>query len=151
VNQLRKHGSFFLVSKKEVQDARAAIESDQLDPVSLAKAAGADVALRAKVLEFEALERQGYREEDIEDSLYEKETGKKTRKNLYKVKSLDGSVKFELVFTEVESREERRAIAAASDRMEAEGKTAAVRIAPKLAFLEMLSNRAFEEFFKEHR
>ena len=68
VNQLLDRGSFELVNKRELQAARDHVDSAAGDWNAVARKAGADLALRAKVLEFSADTRDCYSSEEIEDS-----------------------------------------------------------------------------------
>lgn len=166
VNQLVKHGSFELIGKREVERAKARHDVRPDDWAAVAKAAGADLALVARVQEFKADEHEGYSTETVYDEQLAEERGEDaaTTERVYKVRAIDGSVKVELEFQEYlkPSDEEeqsspdvsryiaRRGIAEATDRVVAEGKSSAAYLPPKLRFLEDLANRAFVKFFKDY-
>ena len=152
INQLSLRGTFILVSQEDLETAKASPAQDPTDWKGLAKRAGADFALRAKVLNFDADERQGYSEETVEDSVIAEEQGEENAKttHLYKVKSLTGHVKVQLDFTDVKSSETRSAVAEAKDITTEEGKTQAAHLPPRLRYLENLSNQAFAKFFDQY-
>ncbi len=154
VNQLVRTGYFELVSKQDLQSARVSVDVDSSQPLAVARKAGADYALLAKVLAFDAIEKQGYSEEKVHDSQLEQETGNGETTRVYKVKQLDGHVAVELKFTDVHSSkqgETRSAIAEKSDQITAESKNEAAHLPPRLRFLEKLSNEAFQEFFEKYK
>ncbi len=152
VNELLKRGTFELVSKEEIAAARAEPEQDPTDLIGIAKRTGAQASLRIKVLEFLSEEKQGYSEQEIEDSYLEKERGKSDKKNtrLYKVKALDSKVQYQIelrdltqepnpIFTDTIEKK---------SRIEAdESKGRAARLPPRLRVLESLSQAAFVDFF----
>lgn len=156
VNQLIKNGSFILISKQEIELARKAPEQDPLDWKGISRRAGADYALKTKVLKFDADVHEGYSEEIVDDSQMAEERGEEGRrvKRLYKVKAMRGAVQFQMDFTGVSeglSQESRSGIAEASEEVKVEWNRAATHLPPKLRFLETLSNRAFEDFFKKYQ
>lgn len=153
INQLTQRGTFILVNKKDLQKVRDRADQDATDWQGLAKRAGADIALRAKTLEFEAEEHQGYSEEEVYDSQLAQERGEKEghTKRLYKVKSLEGRVRVELSFQYLnESKDLRVAVAEATETETVEEKERAAVTSPKLRFLETLSNKAFSDFFERY-
>ena len=150
INQLVKRGTFELVSKGAVETARTDISQDPMNWKGLAKRAGADLALRVKVEEFKAEENAGYSKEEVYDSQLAEENGTDGKtERIYKVKSLDGKVRFNLGFTDLSKNETRFGTAEAAERVEENARTRAVHLPPKLRFLEKLSNQAFEEFFEK--
>jgi hypothetical protein len=154
VNQLVRTGYFELVSKQDLQAARVAVDVDSSNPMAVARKAGADYALIAKVLAFDANEKQGYSEEKVHDSQLEQETGNGETTRVYKVKRLDGHVAVELDFTDVRSQEKgetRSAVAEKTEQVTSEAKTEAAHLPPRLRFLEKLSNEAFQEFFEKYK
>lgn len=154
VNQLMRTGYFELISKQDLQSARVAVDVDSSNPLAVAKKAGADYALLAKVLTFDAQESKGFSEEKVHDSQLEQETGKGETTRVYAVKRLDGHVAVELDFTDVQSAgkgETRTAVAEKSEQITAEAKTEAAHLPPRLRFLEKLSNDAFHEFFEKYK
>lgn len=154
VNQLVRTGYFELVSKQDLEAARVAVDVDSSKPLAVARKAGADYALTAKVLAFDAVEKQGYSEEKVHDSQLEQETGNGETTRVYKVKSLDGHVAVELDFTDVRPSEKgdvRSAVAEKSEQVTAEAKDEAAHLPPRLRFLEKLSNDAFQEFFEKYK
>jgi hypothetical protein len=154
VNQLVRTGYFELVSKQDLQAARVAVDVDSSNPIAVARKSGANYALIAKVLAFDANEKQGYSEEKVHDSQLEQETGNGETTRVYKVKRLDGHVAVELDFTDVRPKEKgetRSAVAEKTEQVTAEAKTEAAHLPPRLRFLEKLSNEAFQEFFEKYK
>lgn len=158
VNQLIKHGSFELVSKQEVDEARHAPSQDPTDWIGIARRAGADYALKAKVLEFDATERQGVSSEKVEDPRLEQDMGPFMKKGekvdqLYKVKSLTGKVRVQLDFAKTDEKDPdlRTGIAEATDVVTVEAKKQAAHLPPRLRFLEQLENKAFAGFFEQYK
>ncbi len=156
VNQLVKAGTFELISKQDLEAARTKPDTDLTDKLEIARAAGADYALTAKVLEFDGTTREGYSKETVEDSQLAAERGEKERmtERVYKVKSLTGKVRVELTFVpagEKDSPDRRSAVAEADEVVTAEARTGAARLPPKMRFLEELTNKAFARFFETYR
>lgn len=156
VNQLMKHGSFELVPRNEIDQARRDPDIDPSSAWQVAKRAGADVALTARVLEMRATEREGYSAVEEEDSQLAAERGRKRGKarRLFKVKTLEGEVKVELRFRDVaggEKGDERHAVAFASDIAEASAEKSAIHLPPRLGFLEQITQRAFADFFRQYQ
>jgi hypothetical protein len=158
INQLIKNGSFDLVSKQDVEEARKNVNQDPTDWVGIARRAGADYALRAKMLEFDATERQGYSSEQVDDSQMKQDMGQfmkddEKTERLYKVKSLVGKVRVQLDFSKTDPQDPdlRSAVAEASDSVTVEGKSEAAHLPPKLRFLEKLENEAFAKFFEQYK
>lgn len=155
VNQLVKRGTFTLVPKSDVQAARTAAEQDLADWRGIARRAGADVALRARVLDFKADEKSGYVLRKVEDSQLAAERGESARmaEREVPIRSMDGLVRVELEFTELAKpdAEPRKAEAKATDHVEADAHETAIHLPAKMSFLEKLSNRAFEAFFEEFK
>ena len=168
VNQLSKTGSFFLIPKEEIQKIRTLPDVDSTQWKTIAKKAGADYALRIRVLEFKAETREGYSKDRVEDSQFAAERGENEKQveRVYKVRSLTGRVKYELEFTPVSDQvlgasghsenpaptyDVRRATIGAEDTEVAEAKTRSIHLSPPLRFLERLTNLAFERFFKDYQ
>lgn len=151
VNQLLQKGTFLLVSKQDVETARSAPEQNPMDWLGLAKRAGADYALRAKVLKFDAQEHTGYSSEEVYDSQLAEEQGTdgKTQR-VFKAKAIDGHVQVQLDFTNVLDSDNRSAVAEAKDRVEGDAKKSSIHLTPRLRFLENLSNKAFKDFFDRY-
>ncbi len=152
VNQLMANGSFFLISKEDVNKAKKAHDLDPRDWMGLAKRVGADYALRAKVIEFAADTQEGFSKIEVEDSQLAAERGEKERKTERVVKAarLDGRVKVELEFTAASDGDRRIAVAEAEDQVSQEADKGAIHLPPKLRFLETLTNKAFKEFFDRY-
>ncbi len=152
INQLLQRGTFTIASKQEVEKARASHEINPLNWRAVAKKAGADYALRAKILEFDADTHEGYSEEEVEDSQLAKERGDDGKtKRIYKVKSMEGKVKVELEFTSLTDNDNRSGIASSSEKLVEEEKDGAIHFPPKMRFLEKLTNTAFHRFFEENQ
>lgn len=151
VNQLRQRGTFLLLPKQDIEAVRGQPDLNPTDWKELARRAGAEYALRAKVLQFDADTREGYNEEEIEDSQLEAERGDGRTKRLFKVKSLTGQVRIELEFTELTTSDTRVGIAEAHDEVRAEARASAAHLPPKLRFLEKLANEAFRAFFDRYQ
>jgi hypothetical protein len=158
INQLLKQGTFEIISKQDLAKARNAPGQDPRDWTGIAKAAGADYALKAKVLNFDSEVHDGYSNVEVDDSEMAAEMGEKARKTqrLYKVKKLDGNVRVQLDFAHLESRESkdadlRSAVAQAEDHFTADEQAGAIHLPPRLRFLETIANQAFSKFFADYR
>jgi hypothetical protein len=151
INQLVQKGTFDLVSKRAVETARTAPEQNPMDWKGIAQKAGADYALRAKVLQFEAETHEGYSTETVYDSQLAEEHGTDGKtEQVFKAKSLEGHVQVELSFTQIANQETWSQVAEAQDRVEASARTSSIHLPPKLRFLEDLTNKAFREFFERY-
>jgi len=152
VNQLVDKGTFILVNKNDLDQARAKPNQDPMDWKGVAKAAGADLALRAKVLQFDADENEGYSSEKEKDSQLAEEQGDDGEtEHLYKVKSLEGRVRVSLEFTDLNTGDVRSAVAEDEQKVVADAKSSAVHLPPRLRFLEGVANKAFDRFFQEYQ
>lgn len=155
VNQLVKRGTFVLVSKQEIDEARTSVGADTSDWKAFAKAAGADIALRARVIQFDATTHEGYSSEVVEDSQMAAERGEDHRmvEKRFKVKALRGKVQVELQFATLRGEDAgdlRYAIAQASEDVTESANKSAIHLPPKLRFLEKLTNQAFAKFFDQY-
>jgi hypothetical protein len=150
INQLTNRGTFYLVSKEDVEAARVAYQQDPSDWKGIAKRAGADYGLIARVLEFKTVQNVGYNHVKTEDSEMEKETGNAETDNLVKVKSLTGTVKFELQFADLQANDTRTGVVEKSNVVTADESKGGIHLPPRLRFLEDLSNEAFHEFFDKY-
>lgn len=154
INQLVRTGTFEIISKQDIQAIRAQPDVDPTDWETIARRAGADYALRAKVLQFTADTHKGYSEEKVHDSQLEEETGNGDTTQIYKVKRMDGRCQVELQFTDLSPKgngEVRTAIADRSQSVTAEAKESAAYLPPPLRFLEGLCNDAFHDFFEKYK
>ncbi len=153
VNQILQKGTFILVPKQDVEAAKVAVGQSPLDWKGIAKRAGADDALRVRVLNFDAITHSGYSEEEVEDSQLAEEEGVSEAKteDVYKVKSLTGHVRFDLEFTDLQTGETSDATAEATDKVVSSAKDSAIHLPPKMGFLEKLSNQAFKRFFDQYQ
>lgn len=153
INQVQQKGTFILISKQDLARAREEADLEATDWKGIARRAGADVALRVRVLKFIAESHEGYSSETVEDSELEAEQGKSAAKSerLFKVKSLDAEVAVKLEFTDLKSDEVRSAVAQAQDQAKGDARQGGIQLPPRLRFLEKLSNRAFEKFFDTYR
>lgn len=160
VNQLVRDGTFELVNKKEVDKARTLPDVSPTDWKEMARRAGADLALKARVLEFKADDHEGWTRVDREDSVLAAEQGESARKSkqLVRAKSLEGSVKVELSFTDLRALgsaegagETRSAIAEATETVSSDQSKGPIQLPLRMRFLEKLVNRAFAEFFEKYR
>lgn len=150
VNQLRARGTFELLPQSAVNAARTAHDIDSTSDAAVARRAGAELSLRARVLKFSAEEREGYDAVVEEDSQMEAETGNAQTKRVFKVATLLGTVEVELRFQDLETSEVRVATAKAEKSTYAESKYKAGHLPPKLGFLEGLANEAFRDFFERY-
>lgn len=153
INQLIKSGDFEIIGKRELEQARQGTAIDPMDWRQLARAAGADYALRIDVQRFDAPVREGFSTEKVYDSQIAEERGKANGEieRVYRVRRLDGSVQFALAFTDLVTGDTRTATAQAERQVLAEARSEAAHLPPRLRFLEELSNQAFAEFFKRYR
>lgn len=154
INQLMKRGSFVLIPKEDVEKARLAPTQDPTDWQGIARRAGAEVALRMKILQFDADTREGYSSEEVKDEILAKERGDDGKaERLYKVKAMDGTVKVEVQYADLrkDPPDVRTGIAQASDKVQAEARTTSAHLPPKLRFLENLANEAFAKFFEQYK
>ena len=160
VNQLVRDGTFELVSKQEVDKARTLPDVSPTDWQEMARRAGADLALRARVLEFKADDHEGWTRITREDSVLAAEQGEAARKSkpLVRARSLEGSVKVELTFTDLRvtgardgAGETRSAVAEASETVSSDQSQGPIQRPLRMRFLEKLVNRAFAEFFEKYR
>ncbi len=152
VNQLIKNGTFILLPKQDVDAARVSVDQDSTDWKGVAKRAGAEVALRARVLKFDATTSEGYSSEIVDDSQMAEERGEDARKveQLYKVKAMKGDVQVELQFATLSDGDIRYAVAEYQEEVKAEGNKGGIHLPPKLGFLEKLTNEAFARFFHKY-
>jgi len=152
VNELIKRGTFELINKREVEAARVRFDQDPTDWRGIAKRAGAEVAMRASVLKFSADENQGYSSVKEFDDQLAAERGKDEgeTERLYKVRSMKGEVSVNLEFTDLATGESRDGDAHAEETVQADAKSEAIHLPPKLRFLEQLAQKAFERFFEEN-
>jgi hypothetical protein len=151
INQLTERGSFEILSKQQIELARSYFAQDPSDWQGIAKRAGADYALKARVLEFESDEKEGYSKEVIEDSQMKAETGDGKSERLYKVKALNGKVKVELQFADLAKSDIRTGIAEETAQALADEKTGAAHLPPRLSFLSGLLEKAFHRFFERYQ
>ena len=150
VNQLVQHGSFILVGKQEIQKAQDSHDYKPGDWKDLTKRVGADYALRAKILAFDADIHEGYDKAETEDSQLEAETGNGKTEQVYKVKVMDANIRVQLDFIRMFDDATRSGVAEGQDFVRAEAKSEAIHLPPKLRFLETLANKAFKEFFERY-
>jgi hypothetical protein len=150
INQLTSRGTFILVSKEDVEAARVAYQQDPSDWKGIAKRAGADYGLVARVLQFQTVQNVGYNHVTVEDSEMEKETGNAETDNLVKVKALTGTVKVELQFADLQVNDVRTGVVEKSRTVTADESKGGIHLPPRLRFLEDLSNEAFHEFFDKY-
>ncbi len=152
INQLVKRGSFVLVNKKDVEAARVDVKVDARNDAQVATHAGAEIALRAKVIEFDGEVHEGHSTERVYDEQLAAERGEKegTTDRLYKVKRLDGKVKVELTFIDLKNSDTRVGIAEAVESTEGDERKGAIHLPPVLRFLEKVANTAFQNFFEKY-
>jgi len=155
INELIKRGTFILVPKNEVDQARNAPDVDPTDWRAIAERAGSDIALRARIARFDAETKEGYSAEEVYDSQLAKERGKKEGKTnrLFKVKSMKGVVEVELEFADARSKTDasfRKGTAAHEETVSADAKSGSIHLPPKLRFLEGLARQAFRKFFEQY-
>ncbi len=151
INQIRKRGTFVLVSKKDVSTARVAFDQDPTARLEIAKRAGADLALVMDVRRFSAEVRKGFDRNREYDSQMAEDRGENEAEvdRLIPVHTMEGEVQFDLAFMPVDGSEPKQGEAAASRSITERAKDAAIHLPPKLRFLEELSNEAFEKYFEQ--
>jgi hypothetical protein len=151
INQLVQRGTFILISKQEVDAAQKAPDQDPMDWRGIATRAGADYALQAQVLQFEAPIQEGYSTREVQDSQLAEEMGTDGKtQQVFKAKSLNGHVRIQLTFTRLIDGETKTAVAEAEEKIEANSQSSSIRLPPQLRFLEDLSNKAFRKFFDQY-
>jgi hypothetical protein len=156
VNNLQREGSFELISKEELQQAKTAPDVDTSDDQALGRKLKADYVLRIRALNFDASERQGYDRVKMEDSQLAAERGESARmtQRLVKVKSLTGTVALKIRFTPVagagQEPASREATQTVTDTVRATEEKGAIRLPEKMSFLSRLTQRALDEFFKQY-
>jgi hypothetical protein len=152
VNQLVKRGSFILISKKEIEDARTAPDQNPADWEGIAQRAHADVALRAIVQKFQAETTDSSTRETVIDSQYAQEQGNDGKmERVVPVKTLSGEVQVELQWTSLAQNQTVSGIAEAKNSIEEKARTSAIHLPPRLRFLETLTQEAFSKFFDRYR
>lgn len=152
INQLVRTGNFVIISKQDLQAAKLAPDVDPSNIKAVAQRAGADFALTAKVLSFDADTRMGYDAIKVEDSQLEAETGDGKTEQIYKVRQLSGHVKVQLEFADLSGKSPGKSgIAERSGQVTQEAKDSAAHLPPRLRFLEDLSNQAFHDFFETYQ
>lgn len=150
INQLTQRGTFIILPKQEVEAARVQFQQDPSNWKGVAQRAGADFALKARVLEFKSDEHVGYSKETINDSQMEAETGEGKTERLYKVKSLTGSVRVELQFADVATGDTRVGVSEKQGEAVADERNGAAHLPPRLGFLTGLLEKAFHDFFDRY-
>jgi TolB-like protein len=151
INQLTRNGTFIIVSKEDVEAARIQFQQDPSDWKGIAKRAGADYALKARVLDFTSQVNVGYSHQTVDDSQMEAETGEAKSDELYKVKRLVGHVKVELQFANLADGTVKVGTAEKDGQVEGDERKAAVHLPPRLSFLISLLEQTFQDFFKEYQ
>ena len=149
INQLVKKGSFILISKQDFEEARRAPNQDPSDLEGAARKAGADYALFIEIAQFDGKVRQGYSEEEVIDTQLAEEMGTDGKtQQVFRVKSLQGIVQFDLRFVNLLTHEVKTGTAHAEKTVNENARNSAIHLPPVLRFLEDLSNTAFNEFFR---
>jgi hypothetical protein len=148
VNQLMQRGTFILVSKQDVAEARRAPDQNPTDWKGIARRAGADYALKARILDFTADTQGGYSSETVEDSQLKAETGNGKTEQIYKVRRITGHVLVALDFARAAGGHASSGTAEATDQATAGSRTESATLPPKLRFLEKVANNAFQKFFQ---
>jgi len=156
INEIQRRGTFELVSKEDVQKARQRPDTDPSDWRAIARATGAQAALRIKVIRFEATVESGYSKDVVEDSELNAEQGRKGAKSsrLVKIKRLTGNVAYDVEFAlgleKAGTTDSRHAVTKAEGTEEQPEAVAAARLTPRLRFLESLTGQAFQKFFDRY-
>jgi hypothetical protein len=150
VNQLIERGSFILIPRQDVEAAKKAPEQDPTDWKGIAKAAGADVALRAVVHQFDSTLKEGYSTEWVYDSQIAAEQGTDGKvEQTFPVKSLTTTVEVELLWTDLKQTPNATlsTTAEASETVVENARKSAIHLPPKLRMLETITARAFKRLF----
>ena len=155
VNQLVKRGSFILISEKDVMKSRAAPDQDPTDWKAIAKNAGAEYALRGNILEFSAEQSESYSAVEEPDSQLEAETGKQKAERIVKIKTLEGAVRVQLEFADLERNPDQSplvqtGVAEHNEKITTDPVKKGPELPPRLRFLENLTNEAFRKFFERY-
>lgn len=147
INQILKHGNFELIPKKSVEVAKVDPTLVPGDLLAVAKKAGADFALSAKIQKFEALDEEGVSEEQIDDPVLAEERGDGQDKRFYKVRRMTASILVEFKTTDLGSGKSHLFLIEDHHALTEEAKTQAIHMPPKLRYLEERMNTAVEKFF----
>ncbi|MBN20148.1 MAG: hypothetical protein CL678_02585 [Bdellovibrionaceae bacterium] len=150
INQLVHHGSFKLIPKKRIEQLKSQYDTDSTQLVSIAKKANADYALWIDIQQFKAEdEKTKVFKKTIDEDLLA-ETGSGVTEKVVPLITREGvysaSVRFMNLQTEKTSTGE---VFSEKKEIHEEIKSA-IHLTPKLRFLEMLAEDAFQKFFKEH-
>ncbi len=149
VNQLVKKGTFQLISKQEVENARAAADLKATDYIELAKRVSADYALSIEIKNFDAVTREHYDSIEEEDSQLTEERGKDEAKTkrYFKVKMLDAHVLIQFEFVGTQDHDLQTGVAEATDHAEASAQKEAAHLPSHLSFMEKVTQKAIRDFF----
>ena len=147
VNQIKKRGTFSMVSKQSIEKSKERVEQDPMDDAGIAKGAGADLGLRVEILKFDAQEHTGYSKEEIEDDELKAERGDGKATRYFRAKSVEYDIQYRLDFTDVTNNTKRIALLQKQDRELAEEQKGSMRFSPRLRHMEKLTNEMFDEFF----
>ncbi len=151
VNELIKRGDFELISKKEFERARSEVEASPLAIAETAKRLGAHLLLKAEVRESTVDAEQGYDRVETEDSALRDETGNGKTDRLIKVKRLTGRVTIYFEFQDLATSETRSALETESEELRETEERGAIRLPPKLRFLERVVQKTVTRFFEQNR
>jgi len=157
VNELISRGSFVLINKADLEKAKQDPTLHPTDTAALGRKVGADYTLKTKVLAYSADETAGYVKVRVEDSQLAAEQGEKARwtEKPVKAKSLVGTVHLEMEFTDLAKLEKdpadavKSGPAVAMERIDATEEKGAIKLPPKMSFLDKLTRQAVRKFFEE--
>ncbi len=153
VNALTRTGYFDLVAKEDVTKAKALPGMIPGDVREIAKAAGAEFALSIHAKKFFAEERKGHSNERVYDSQLAAERGRDAGETdrLYEVRVLEGEVETEFVLTHVETGDVVRSITKNKEEVIRDSRQGAIRMPPRLRFLEQVTQKAVDAFFDQQK
>lgn len=141
VNEVHKRGSFVLLSKKEIAQARNRDEK----PAS-------DLTLKIKITSFDTEDIDSYAPDTEEDSVLveERGSGDNNKRNIHSVERT-GKIRVELAFFDAQGSLIKQGIVEKTDSVTKSDKSGAIHFSPKLYFLDSITRKAMADFFVQNQ
>ncbi len=140
-----------LVAKSVIEAAKLQPQQNPLDWEGIARAAGADVAVRARVLQMTVDRQAGFVNQAVVDSQWQAEQGNDAQRLAQvAVQGLRGHVEIGLEWLDFATQARLSLQASASAQTEQKAETEAIHLPPMLRFLENLTNKAFKDCFSAY-